>query len=75
MPPPKANPKLRVRTSAERVFLLSAASLSPIGSYAQLVVCGKESLSPGVTIMLSQHEVDMIDKLKSISLRYGVVIN
>ena len=47
----RANPKLRVRTSAERVFLLSAASLSPIGSYAQLVVCGKESLSPGVTML------------------------
>ena len=47
----EADPKLRVCTSAERVFLLSAASLSPIGSYAQLVVCGKESLSPGVTML------------------------
>ena len=43
--------RLRVRTFAERVFLLSAASLSPMGSYAQLVVCGKESLSPGVTML------------------------
>ena len=34
------------RTPAQRVFLLSTASLSPIGSYAQLLIYGEESLSP-----------------------------
>ena len=61
VPVPPADPKLRVRTSAERVFLLSAASLSPIGSYAQLVVCGKESLSPGVTMLSMNDEVGKIN--------------
>ena len=43
---PAADVTVMGRTPAQRVFLLSTASLSPIGSYAQLLIYGEESLSP-----------------------------
>ena len=47
----KADVTVKVRTSALRVFLLSAASHSPISSYAHMGAYGQKSLSPGVPML------------------------